>query len=138
MRSPEADRPSQRWALVVAFALIFAAACETTPTAARWKVDLVNGNGPVQVGITTDREAWAWIVPAGARIVLLDLPEPREGGIEILSRDCSILNTTAFSSSSFTIVIEPGDAPPEVTVRLEPGAPLPGAANLDYEAWCTG
>lgn len=140
MRSSEAVRPSQLSALVLAFALVFAATgCEAIPTAPRWKVDVVNGNGPVQVGITTDREGWAWIVPAGAQIVLLDLPNSREGTIEIVSRDCKLLSATLFSSSSFTIVIEPVDAePPDVTIRLEPGAPLPGPANVDYETWCSG
>lgn len=120
--------------------ILAAGACGIAPTGPpRWKVDVVNGNGQLQVGITTDREGWAWIVPAGAQIVLLDLPESREGRIEIVSRDCRLLNATVFSSSSFTIVIEPGDAvPPEVTVRLEPGAPLPGPANVAYEAWCSG
>ena len=116
-------------------------ALEPEPTT-RWKVDVVNTDEPLILSITTDRAGYPWLIPTGARMVLLDLPTtPYEGRIELggLGPDCHLFDSAAILRTSFTITIRrTGRAPAAFALDLTPGATLVGPSNADYEGGCSG
>lgn len=129
-------------AILVATALV-AAGCDLLPLpGAGWKVDVVNGDRPLLISITTDRAAWAWLVPADAEIVLLgERNAPAEGRIELIDpeRDCLVLDAADLPRSSLTI------APKQVgadlrayELVLDAGAPLVGPASQEFFGGCSG
>ncbi len=108
----------------------------------RWKVDVVNADQPMLLSITTDRAGYPWLIPAGARRVLLDLPTTPYGGtIELVGPgpDCHLYATAALLRTSFTITIRRTSIAPAVfALDLAPGATLAGPPNTDYEGGCSG
>jgi hypothetical protein len=118
------------------------AACDLLPLPVTgWKVDVANANEPLLVTITTDRAAWAWLVPRGGRLVLLNEREPLAGTIELIGVDagCIVYDSADLLATSFTIVPEPAaNGQPDFTLRLEPGAPLDGPVSTDYFGGCSG
>lgn len=108
----------------------------------RWKVDVVNADVPLILSITTDRAGYPWLIPAGARMVLLDLPTTPYGGtIELVGPgpDCQLFDSAALLRTSFTITIRrTSRAPAAFALALTPGATLAGQSNTDYEGGCSG
>lgn len=118
------------------------AACGMAPRESRWKVDIVNGAQRLQVSITTERAGYAWIVPPGARMVLLDEPAAPAGGtIELVDvgGTCKLYDSADVLTTSFTIVVDavPGQAQ-DFELRLIEGASIPGPKNENFEAACSG
>jgi hypothetical protein len=108
----------------------------------RWKVDVVNADVPLTLSITTDRAGYPWRIPAGARMVLLDLPTTPYGGtIELVGPgpDCQLFDSAALLRTSFTITIRrTSRAPAAFALDLTSGATLAGQSDTDYEGGCSG
>ena len=114
------------------------AACDRMPLSVAWEVDVINGPTPTIVSITTESASWAWLVPANAKMVLLDLQQsPTEGELALISPDdCQILQRISLPAGSFTIV--EADAGGDGPYAVQPGAPLVGRASSDYWGACSG
>ncbi len=116
----------------------------TIPTGANraWKVDVVNADRPLLVSITTDRAAWAWLVPANSRMVLLDEPmAPNEGRIELVgpADDCTLYDAADLPIVSLTIlIVQTSSSRPDYEMDLRPGAPIVGPVNVGYFGGCSG
>jgi photosystem II stability/assembly factor-like uncharacterized protein len=104
----------------------------------RGRVEVINGPRQVIVSIATDRGAWMWLVPPGARMTLLDEAEARPGGIEIIGDGCELLGTAAFGATPFTIVLDGPATGGRYTLRLDTSTSLTGPANTDYYGLCSG
>jgi len=129
-------------AMFVATALV-GAGCDLLPfPEAGWKVDVVNGDRPLLISITTDRAAWAWFVPANAELVLLDERiAPVEGRIELIDaeRNCMVLDKADLPRSSLTITTtQVGADLRDYELALNAGAPLVGPASQDFFGGCSG
>lgn len=115
--------------------------CSLFPEA-RWKVDVINGDKPLLISITTDSAAWAWYVPANARIVILDEQlAPVEGVIELIDpqQDCLVYDRAEVPREPFTIrPVQVQDTPQDFALGLAAGAPLVGPVNTDYFGGCSG
>lgn len=109
---------------------------------AGWKVDVVNGDRPLLIAITTDDAAWAWYVPANAEMVLLDERDaPAEGRIELIDpeRNCIVLDKADLPRNSLTITPKQvGAEPGEYEIALSDGASLVAPVNLDFFGGCSG
>ena len=125
----------------------------TTPTATagpRGRVDVINGPRPVVIQIqtgglggVTDLSAWAWEVPPGARLTLLDEPHARPAYIWILDvpgskHSCGQLAYTTFSADPFTIVLTGPATGGDYRMTLKVGASLRGPVDTDYSPACSG
>jgi hypothetical protein len=112
----------------------------TAPTPAGWRVDVVNGPRRVIVSIATDRQAAMWFVDPGARVNLLDWPEARPGGIELIeitADGCVLLDSVLFPAENFTIVLN-GAAIGSYTITVEPGASTTGPPGVEATTSCSG
>jgi hypothetical protein len=128
-------------ALALVTSSIVASGCSILP-GARWKVDVINGDAPLLISITTDAASRAWYVPANGRMVLLDEAQgPAEGVIELIdpAQGCLVHDKAALPRDSFTIrpVAAPAD-PAGFDLRLEAGASLASPVNVDYFGGCSG
>lgn len=134
---------SGRWhmCLTLVMSSAVASGCFLLPEA-RWKVDVINGDKPLVISITTKRASWAWHVPANGRLVLLNEQRaPVDGVIELIDphQDCLVHDTAALPRDSFTIrPIQVGDAPPDFDLGLEGGASLASPVAMDYFGGCSG
>jgi len=107
-----------------------------------WKVDVVNGDRPLMISITTDQASWAWHVPAHSRMVLLnERGAPTEGQIDLIDpRDsCLVYDTLALPVESFTIhPARVNDAPLDYSLGIVPGATVQAPVNTNYFGGCSG
>lgn len=135
-----ADRRPIAWLAVVS-TLVIVSACALLPPA-RWKVDVVNGERPLLISITTGSASWAWLVPADGRMVLLDEPAaPTDGTIELIDpgRDCVVLDAAAVPLGSFTIrPVRVRVDPPEFDLGIEDGASLVAPVSKESFGGCSG
>ncbi len=127
-------------ALVLAASVI--GACGFAPTGPpSWKVDVANANEPILISIHTNRAGWSWVVPQGARLVLLnEASPPQEGVIELADpRTCKTYDKVELLLTSFTIVPERTALQPlDYKLRLTSGAPTVGLPNTEFEGGCSG
>lgn len=107
-----------------------------------WKVDVINGDRPLIVSITTDVAAWSWLVPAHAEMVLLaERQAPSEGKIDLIdpSGSCTVYDSVALPMDSFTITPERvGEDPLAFAISITAGASIQAPANADYFGGCSG
>jgi hypothetical protein len=124
-----------------------APATPTETAGPRGRVDVINGPRPVviqiQTGGFTDAAAWSWLVPAGARLTLLDEPHAKSGYVRVLDvpaamHSCGQLAYTTFSADPFTIVLSGPAAGGEYRMTLKVGTSLRGPVDTDYSPVCSG
>lgn len=129
-------------AVTMAAAMAFAG-CGLLPSPpSPWKVDVINGDRPLIVSITTDVAAWSWLVPAHAEMVLLaERQAPSEGKIDLIdpSGSCTVYDSVALPMDSFTITPERvGEDPLAFAISITAGASIQAPANADYFGGCSG
>jgi hypothetical protein len=138
--------PTPSPAPTVSTASITPAAAPIATAGPRGRVDVINGPRPVviqiQTGGFTDAAAWGWLVPAGARLTLLDEPHARPGYIWILDATakhfCGQLAYTTFSADPFTILLSGPAIGGDYRMRLKVGTSLRGPVDSDYSPACSG
>lgn len=104
---------------------------------------MINGPREVVVSIAGPDAAWAWVVPAGADMTLLDERLAKPGSIEILDHSlgglpCALLDSGLFEALSIVIHLDGPAAGPGYSMTLEPRPYTPGQPNVDYTADCSG
>jgi hypothetical protein len=97
----------------------------------------------IQTGGSTDAAAWGWLVPADARLTLLDEPHAKPGYITILDvptakHSCGQLAYTTFSPDPFTIVLSGPASGGDYRMNLKVGTSLRGPMDSDYSTACSG
>ena len=107
---------------------------------ATWKVDVVPGDKPMIVSISTADAAWMWLVPAGPPAVLLARPSALSGGIELIDPvDCRLHDAEQLQPTSFTIrIIGPLPDRTDYQLQLDPDAPVEGTPTVGFTAQCSG
>jgi hypothetical protein len=105
-----------------------------------WKVDVVSADRPVIISVTTDRAGWAWLVPAGARRVLLDQATTPAGGlVELIGLDCTVYDRATLLHASFTLTVRATPSGPTAyALDVTAGASLGGPADTAYAGGCSG
>lgn len=119
------------------------AACGLLPSRpSPWKVDVVNGDRPLIVSITTDVAAWSWLVPAHTEMVLLaERQAPSEGKIDLIdpSGSCTLYDSADLTMESFTITPEKvGENPLAFAISITAGATIQAPPSTDYFGGCSG
>jgi hypothetical protein len=108
---------------------------------------VINGPRPVVIQIQTggsgDGAAWGWLIPAGARLTLLDEPHAKPGYISILDvptakHSCGELAKTTFSADPFTIILSGPASGGDYRMTLKVGTSLRGPVDSDYSPACSG
>jgi hypothetical protein len=120
-------------------------ASEQVPVA-RWQVDIVNRQREVIVSINavidTDHPsgaAWAWLVPVGPTLTLLDEPVARQTVVEIIDpTPCEVLDRAEVPAGSATLFLDAAGAVSHHRLTVEQKATGPGHANTDYVGGCSG
>jgi hypothetical protein len=110
---------------------------EPTGTPAPWRVDVANGPRRIIVSLSP---GGLYFVDPNAKVTLLESPEARSGGIEVIevtNDGCVVLDAAQFSAESFTITLTGGQTGP-YTITLEPGTTLTGPPTAKRTTDCMG